>query len=85
MCGIGGRTIAEAQQTLSYEEFLSWLRYRRKRGSLHVGMRIEYGSAQLAVLYANKHSKEGGLKLHHFAPHLDEPPVTLQEAMNSWK
>lgn len=84
MCGIGGRTIAEAQQKLSYGEFLSWVRYRRKRGGLNLGMRVEHGAATLAALYANAHSKEGGLKIHHFAPHHDEPAVTLQQAMDTW-
>ena len=31
LCGIGGRTIAEAQQRLSYTEFFAWVRYRRKQ------------------------------------------------------
>lgn len=33
MCGIGGRTIAEAKSRLSYREFLSWCKFRDKRGA----------------------------------------------------
>lgn len=84
MCGIGGRTIAEAQSNLSYDEFVSWVMYRRKRGSLNLGLRIEEGSALLAMLYANSKSKDGGYKIHDFAPHMDKPEITLQEAMKAW-
>lgn len=84
MCGIGGCTIAEAQQRLSYPEFLSWARYRHKRGTLHTGMRIERGTALLATLYANSHSKNGGFKLYDFMPHEDEQAPTLEEAMATW-
>ncbi|MCY1314556.1 hypothetical protein D9M70_652190 [compost metagenome] len=84
LCGVGGRTIAEAQQRLSYREFLSWRRYRAKRGSLHVGMRVERGSALLAALYANTHTKNGGFKLYDFMPHEVEPAPTLEQAMETW-
>lgn len=39
MNGIGGRTIAEAQQNMTYPEFMVWMKFRAKRGSLHQGMR----------------------------------------------
>ena len=84
LCGIGGRTIAEAQQRLSYTEFFAWVRYRRKRGSLHLGMRVERGAALLATLYANAHSKNGGHRLHDFMPHEDEPPLSLDQALSTW-
>ncbi|MBF8642255.1 MULTISPECIES: phage tail assembly protein T [Pseudomonas] len=85
MNGIGGRTIAEAQEVLSYSEFMTWLKYRAKRGSLNLGMRIERGSAQLAVLYANAHkSKEvtQPYQLHDFAPYHDKPQLTLDDLAN---
>jgi hypothetical protein len=84
LCGIGGRTIAEAQQRLSYPEFLSWAKYRSKRGSLHVGMRVERSSALLATLYANSHSKNGGFRLSDFMPHEEESAVSLEQAMATW-
>lgn len=84
MHGIGGRTIAEAQETLSYREFQTWCRYRRKRGSMNVGMRVDRGAALLAALYSNAHSKEGGKRIHDFAPHEDVPTLTLEQAMKEW-
>lgn len=85
MCGIGGRTIAEAQQRISYPEFVKWAQYRAKRGSLNLGMRMERGSALLATLYANANRKEGSpaYNLHDFAPHHDQPELSLDD-LKSW-
>ena len=86
MCGIGGSTIAEAQQRISYPEFVRWVKYRAKRGSLNQGLRIERGSALLATMYANAHRKEHSpaYALHDFAPYHDQPVLTLEDAMASW-
>jgi hypothetical protein len=51
-------------------------------------MRVEHGAGLLAALYANsKQPQKGGkeYRVHHFAPHHDEPPVTLEQAMENWK
>lgn len=82
--GIGGRTIAEAQRQLTYGEFLTWMKYRQKRGSLNIGMRVERGAALLATLYANSKSKAGSYTLYDFMPHAEEPETTIEEAMASW-
>lgn len=88
--GIGGRTIAEAKERLSYDEALDWFAYIRKRGSLNWGMRLEGGFALIANFIANKVSgysmkgdpvgvmkKRGGGSFHmvDFMPHADELPV----------
>lgn len=85
MHGIGGRTIAEAQERISYREYLTWLKFRNKRGSLHTGMRIERGTAMLATMYANTLSKDGGYKIYDFMPHEEEPVLTLDQAFESWE
>ena len=85
MHGIGGHTIARAKDALSYPEFLTWVKFRNKRGSLHAGMRVERGAALLATLYANSHSKAGGYSVYDFMPHEDEPEMTLEQAMEEWK
>jgi hypothetical protein len=82
--GIGGRTIAEAQERISSQEFWRWIHYRNRRGSLNWGMRVEHGFATLAAMYANAHSKDGGYTLHDFAPYHDEPAITLDRAMKDW-
>ena len=48
LAGVGGRTIEEAKERLSFEETLAWAAYMRQRGSLHVGMRLEVGFELLA-------------------------------------
>lgn len=86
MCGIGGRTIAEAQDRLSYHEFLRWSMYRRKRGSLNGGLRTERGTALLATLYANNNRNKDtpAYALHDFAIYHDVPGITLDQAMKDW-
>lgn len=82
--GVGGRTIAEAMQNVSYTEFVQWIRFRNKRGTLHTGMRLEAGFALLATLFVNSKSK----KPHHlqeFMPHADEPEIDLDKAMEQWR
>ena len=83
--GVGGCTILEAQSRIGYAEFVSWVAYRRKRGSLNLGMRVERGSALLATLYANSKSKNGGYRVYDFCQHDDEPPINLDRAMEDWK
>jgi hypothetical protein len=84
MHGIGGRTIEEAQNRVSYREFVTWVKYRNKRGSLNAGMRIERGSALLATLYANTHSKNGGYTVYDFMPNDSEQALPLEQAMKQW-
>ena len=83
--GVGGRTISEAKQAVSYPEYLKWCAFRKKRGKLNLGMRMEEGFALLATIYANTHSKNGGYTLHDFSPHSDEPVIDLETAMETWK
>nr|WP_279306987.1 hypothetical protein [Marinobacter sp. BGYM27] len=64
------------------------MKYRSKRGSFNLGMRVERGSALLATLYANRNSKNGDFKLSDFMPHDHEHPddmeLTIEEAMATW-
>jgi len=79
--GIGGRTIAEAQENLSWDEFQTWAAYRGKRGSLNQGMRVETAVARLCALYINsKRGKDSpAFHLEDFAPHMDERVITIEE------
>ncbi|MDU8501001.1 hypothetical protein [Pseudomonas amygdali] len=47
-------------------------------------MRVERGSALLAMLYANVNYKDGPYKVFDFMPHEVEPPISLEQAMESW-
>ncbi|WP_338794353.1 hypothetical protein [Pseudomonas sp. AE27] len=86
MNGIGGRTIAEAQENMTYPEFLVWVRFRLKRGSLHPGMRLEATLAQFQAMYFNAKTGKDAPRLYaqDFAPHMDPRVETLEEAMDNW-
>ncbi|MET5290121.1 phage tail protein [Raoultella planticola] len=86
MNGIGGRTIAEAQERMSIRELQIWLRYREKYGQLNNMMRIEWGSSLVASVLANinKAKNTPTFKVSDFAPHINEAPLSLEDAMKSW-
>lgn len=71
--GVGGRTIEEAKQRMSYAEAVQWEGYRRQRGSLHWGRRIEISIALLAALFVK--SKGGRGDMEPFMPHEREEPA----------
>ena len=87
--GIGGNTLEEVQQNLSLVEIQKWSLYRKRRGSLNWGMRMEAGFAMLASMYVNAHRKKGtkASSIHDFMPHHheDETEVTLEEAYQKWR
>ncbi|WP_154922704.1 phage tail assembly protein T [Klebsiella grimontii] len=86
MNGIGGRTIAEAQERMSLREFKVWVKYRNKYGQLNVMMRTEWGASLVASVLANinKSKNSPPFKISDFAPHINEASVSLEEAMKSW-
>ncbi|ESN59470.1 TPA: phage tail protein [Klebsiella pneumoniae] len=86
MNGIGGRTIAEAQERMSLREFQVWVKYRNKYGQLNVMMRTEWGASLVASVLANinKEKNTPPFKISDFAPHINEAPLSLDEAMKSW-
>lgn len=87
MSGIGGRSIAEAKRNLSFYEVCRWAAFRRKRGSLHTGMRVESGAAVVsaALFRGVKKANGGDFKPTDFMPHMEEPPISLEQAMETWK
>ncbi|EPZ6103361.1 phage tail assembly protein T [Klebsiella variicola] len=86
MNGIGGRTIAEAQERMSLREFQVWVKYRNKYGQLNVMMRTEWGASLVASVLANINKAKSTplFKVSDFAPHINEAPLSLEEAMKSW-
>ncbi|WP_444752442.1 phage tail assembly protein T [Pseudomonas sp. NBRC 111125] len=81
--------MAQAKENLSLSEFRSWVKYRRRRGSLHLGMRVERSVAMLAALTANLHrdpqKRPAPYSWKDFALHEDEDgPISLEEAIASW-
>ncbi|MNV52761.1 hypothetical protein D3C71_1448700 [compost metagenome] len=82
--GVGGRTIAEAKECISDVEYHAWLQYRRRHGSLNVGLRVETAAALVAFMV---HQSAGGkLDYDAFFPvrEIDEA-VELTKAMETWR
>jgi hypothetical protein len=69
--GIGGRTIREAKERMTYAEALDWMEYIRRRGSLNVGLRVEASAAVLATQI--NRALGGNAEMTDFMPHWDEP------------
>ncbi|HFT2108997.1 TPA: phage tail protein [Klebsiella pneumoniae] len=86
MNGIGGRTIAEAQERMSRREFQVWLKYREKYGTLNIMMRTEWGASLVASVLANinKEKNTPPFKVSDFAPHINKEPISLEEAKKTW-
>jgi hypothetical protein len=71
--GIGGRTIAEAKERITHDEFVAWVGYIRKRGTLNVGLRLEVG---LGLLLSRVYNATGGdTEPTDFMPHLKPEPL----------
>lgn len=85
MNGIGGRTIAEAQENMSINEFALWCKFRGKRGSLNTGLRVEESIARFQAFWANCKTKEGAEPMYKedFAPHLDPRVISAEEFAKS--
>ena len=82
--GVGGKTIEEAQARMTMLEVKKWAAYRAKRGSFNIGRRVERGAALLAALFVNSKTKHGDFDIYDFAPHEDEPPISLEKAKETW-
>ena len=61
MNGIGGRTVAEAQQRMSLVEARQWANFIKRRGGLNIAERVEQAAALIcstgARLMGNKNAK----------------------------
>ena len=68
--GIGGRTVAEAKARMSHEEWLSWLAYLRKYGSLNDGLRNDVAVARLCLMV--NRALGGKAELKDFIPVYEE-------------
>lgn len=79
MNGIGGQTVAEAKERMTYREALMWSDFIKKRGSLHVGLRIENGVALLATMI--NRLAGGKAKMEDFMPHTDQKVADLADVM----
>ena len=80
LAGVGGCTVSEAKERITYEEALAWSAYMQKRGSLNVGMRLEYGFALLAAMINN--ALGGKATLRDFMPHAEPQQGSIEDVMS---
>ncbi|MEL1747385.1 hypothetical protein, partial [Acinetobacter baumannii] len=63
----------------SYKEIQKWDAYRRKRGSLNIGLRVEEVMAELKLMFASSKGVKG-LQIYDYLPHFDKPaPLTFEQ------
>lgn len=67
MHGVGGNTVEEAQQRISYSEYLDWCSYVSKNGSLNPAKRLEKTLALIAATFANALFKKSNGKQFELA------------------
>ncbi|MBS0878591.1 MULTISPECIES: phage tail protein [unclassified Tatumella] len=90
MNGIGGRTIAEAQERISISEYYKWLNYRNRTGGLNPVMRTEWGAALISSVLANvnKSAATQPYMIEDFAPNLSARQkgkgISLDQAKKEW-
>ena len=77
--GVGGRTVAEAKERMSYTEALDWQSYVEARGTLNLGMRLEAGFALIAL--SINRALGGHARMEDFMPHFDAPDASLDDVM----
>lgn len=65
--GIGGRTVAEAKESMTYEEAAAWQQYMHKHGRLSIHERLERGFAMLCTVV--NHAVGGKAKMETFMPY----------------
>ena len=78
--GIGGRTIEEAKQKISPEEFKIWWAYHKKYGSFFFGKRVEQAVGRLhSDMVAIGIRKEQNP--FHYMPH-EVPPKEVEYSVD---
>ncbi|MCC3720523.1 hypothetical protein LLQ54_20140 [Rouxiella badensis] len=62
------------------------MKYRSKYGGFNQMMRTEWAAATIASTIANVNRMKDSpvFKVYHFAPHIEEPSLTLEEAKKKW-
>ena len=77
--GVGGRTVEEAKECMSYAEALMWQEFLEKRGTVHIGMRLEACTALIATMMNRRWG--GKATMETFMPHLEEKESSLEDVM----
>jgi len=79
LAGVGGWTVEEARERMSFAEAQAWVGYIEKYGPLHLGMRLEYGFALIATVI--NHAMGGKASIEDYMPHRKQQSGTLEDVM----
>lgn len=71
--------MAEAKLRMSHDEWLSWLAYLRKYGSLNDGLRTDLATARLCAFVS--HALGGKAEMKDFIPVYEEEPEAEAQSM----
>jgi len=91
LAGVGGRTVAEAKQRMSWNEFQVWLKYRASHGPLHTQHHLERGFGLVAYLIASSIPRKPGTRAPRFEDFMPKSkeatdgPIDLATAMRTWR
>lgn len=85
LAGVGGRTIAEAKQNLTYREFRDWVAYRDKYGHFDINRRLERGIAMILHQGLLLKGGKSTMQDHMVFSVREEVELTLEEAMRDWR
>ncbi|MDA8485167.1 hypothetical protein NNO07_19035 [Pseudomonas resinovorans] len=77
--GVGGRTVAEARERMTYGEAQDWASYFRARGSINLGLRLEQGFALLATLLMRLHGRDADMA--DYMPSHDRKEPDINDVM----
>lgn len=80
LAGIGGNTIDDVKANLTACEVEQWYEYRKRRGSLNVGRRVEQAIGNLMAFYHNgKVKPQYRADPLNFMPHEDDVVISFEE------
>lgn len=81
--GVGGKTVEEAKQCLSYREALNWFEYIQKHGTPN--QHLHQGFAMLAAMINNAMGGKADMKDFMLKPKNqadDEAPASIHDVFN---
>lgn len=86
LAGVGGRTVADAKERLTYQEALRWMAYVKKRGRPNIGLRVEEMGAY--IVQAIYRAQGGKCDAESFMPHVvaaDDGEASIDDLMGVLK
>lgn len=80
--GIGGDTPYDVSRNLTMLQINQWAEYRRRRGSLNIGRRIEQTMANMMAIYINGQRKaEDAIEPLELMPHEDDIEIGFADQL----